>query len=270
MWTKELFGTEKPIIAMLHLISLPGDPNYDLQGGMQKVIKRAHRELQALQNGGVDAIMFSNEFSLPYLFDVASCTVAAMASVIGELKSEIKIPFGVDVLADSYKVFDLATAVEAKFVRGMFTGAFAGEFGLMSFEIGKIVRHRATVGVKGIKTLFTLYPEASRSLVDRPIEDIIRALSFYGEPDAILVAGLIAGHAADSQLIGQVKAATSGKIPVFANTGVRLENVDVQLAAGDGAVVGTTFKKDGYFYNEVDETRVKAFMDKVKSIRGDK
>ncbi|MDR2211234.1 MAG: BtpA/SgcQ family protein [Spirochaetaceae bacterium] len=268
MWTKELFGTEKPIIAMLHLIALPGDPNYDPQGGMGKVIERARRELHVLQNGGVDAIMFSNEFSLPYLFDVAPCTVAAMAAVIGELKAEIKIPFGVDVLTDSYKVFDLAAAVEAKFVRGMFTGAFAGEFGLMSFEIGKVVRHRAAVGARGIKTLFTLHPEASKALVDRPVEDIVKALAFYGEPDAILVAGLIAGHAADSHLIGRVKAAAAGKIPVFANTGVRLENVDAQLAAGDGAVVGTTFKRDGAFYNEADEARVKAFMDKVKSIRG--
>jgi membrane complex biogenesis BtpA family protein len=268
VWTKEVFGTEKPIIAMLHLIPLPGDPDYDVQGGMKKVIGRARRELLALQGGGVDGVLISNEFSLPYLFDVKTCTVAAMAAVIGELKSDIRIPFGVDVIADSYKVFDLAAAVEAEFVRGMFTGAFAGEFGLMNYEVSKIVRHRAVVGIKDIKTLFTLNPEASKPLVDRPVEDVIKALLFYGKPNAILVAGLIAGHAADSQLISQVKAAVAGTVPVFANTGVRLENVDVQLAAGDGAIVGTTLKKDGLFYNEADETRVKVFMDKVKSIRG--
>jgi predicted TIM-barrel enzyme len=57
------------------------------------------------------------------------------------------------------------------------------------------------------------------------------------------------------------------EVPVFANTGVRLENVEQQLAVADGAITGTTFKRDGYIWNEVDEKRVRAFMDKVKSIR---
>jgi hypothetical protein len=54
---------------------------------------------------------------------------------------------------------------------------------------------------------------------------------------------------------------------VLANTGVRLENLEMQLTYADGAVVGTTFKYDGKFENPVDVRRVKAFMDKVKSFR---
>ena len=55
--------------------------------------------------------------------------------------------------------------------------------------------------------------------------------------------------------------------PVFANTGVNLDNVVQQLEIADGAVVGTTFKRDGYIWNEVDIQRVKAFMDKVRQFR---
>jgi predicted TIM-barrel enzyme len=54
--------------------------------------------------------------------------------------------------------------------------------------------------------------------------------------------------------------------PLFANTGVRLENVAEQLNFADGAVVGTTFKIDGKFDNHVDEARVREFMGKVKSV----
>ena len=97
-WTEEVLGTDKPIIAMCHFMALPGDPGFDKDGGMEAVIERARREMLALQNGGVDAIMFSNEFSLPYLTDVRTETVAAMARIIGELKSDLKIPFGVNVL----------------------------------------------------------------------------------------------------------------------------------------------------------------------------
>ena len=64
-WLKDVYGAEKPIVAMCHLDSLPGDPRYDRQKGMQYVIDRAHANLKALQDGGVDAVMFSNEFSLP-------------------------------------------------------------------------------------------------------------------------------------------------------------------------------------------------------------
>ena len=63
-WTKEVLGTEKPIIAMCHFMALPGDPGFDKKGGMEAVICRARKEMLALQEGGVDAIMFSNEFFL--------------------------------------------------------------------------------------------------------------------------------------------------------------------------------------------------------------
>ncbi len=55
--------------------------------------------------------------------------------------------------------------------------------------------------------------------------------------------------------------------PVFANTGVRLENLEAILAIADGAITGTTFKREGFIWNEVDKHRVSEFMEKVKSLR---
>ena len=66
MWTDELFHVKKPIIALLHLRALPGDPLYEKDATMGEVIEKAARELQALQEGGVDGILIANEFSLPY------------------------------------------------------------------------------------------------------------------------------------------------------------------------------------------------------------
>ena len=54
---------------------------------------------------------------------------------------------------------------------------------------------------------------------------------------------------------------------VLANTGCRPETIENQLSIADGAVVGTTFKVDGKFENEVDESRVKNFMEVVKNFR---
>ena len=55
--------------------------------------------------------------------------------------------------------------------------------------------------------------------------------------------------------------------PVFANTGVNIDNVARHLRIADGAVIGTHFKVDGNTWNPVDGGRVKRFMDKVRKLR---
>lgn len=265
-WLKEVIGTEKAIIAMCHLLPLPGDPYYDKEKGMDYVVEMARKDLHALQNGGVDAIMFSNEFSLPYLTDVKTETVAAMARIIGELKAEIKIPFGVNVLWDGKKSLDLAAATDALFVREIFTGVYASDFGLWNTNIGETKRHQHYIGAEKVKLLFNIVPEAAQYLAGRHIEAIAKSTVFNNRPDALCVSGLTAGAETDSQILQQVKSVVPETV-VFANTGVRLNNLPDQLSIADGAVVGTTFKYKGKFVNHVDQNRVKEFMDEVKAFR---
>jgi membrane complex biogenesis BtpA family protein len=265
-WTKEIFNTKKPIIAMCHLQAMPGDPGYDKAGGMKKVIEGARKELHALQDGGVDGVMFSNEFSLPYLLKVKTETTAAMARIIGELMSEISVPYGVNVLWDPYASLDLAAAVDGKFVREIFSGVYASDFGLWNTNCGEVVRHQHAIGAENVKLLFNIVPEAARYLADRDVAEIARSTVFNHLPDALCVSGLTAGTVTDADVLKRVKNSVPKTI-VFANTGVRLENVEEQLSIADGAVVATTFKYDGIFENNVDVKRVKAFMTKVKDFR---
>lgn len=264
-WLSEVIGTEKAIIAMCHLDPLPGDPYYG-SSSMDQVIEHAREDLLALQNGGVDAVMFSNEFSLPYLTNVETVTVAAMARVIGELQSDIKIPYGVNVLWDPEKSLDLAVATNARFVREIFTGVYASDFGMWNTNVGKTIRHQHKIGAENVKLLFNIVPEAAKYLAERDIESVAKSTVFNNRPDALCVSGLTAGSMTDTQLLKRVKDTVPGTV-VFANTGVRYENVEQQLTYADGAVVGTTFKKDGIFENHVDEERVKRFMDKVRAFR---
>lgn len=266
LWIKELFGCLKPIIAMCHFGALPGDPRYEREGGLAQVIAWARKDLLALQNGGADAVMFSNEFSLPYMTEVPSVTVACMARIIGELMPDIRVPYGVNVLWDPKASLDLAAASGAGFVREIFTGVYASDFGLWNTNCGAVVRHQHAVGAESVKLLFNIVPEAARYLAERDIVEIARSTVFNARPDALCVSGLIAGAQTDPQILKMVKQAVPDTV-VFANTGVRLENVEEQLAIADGAVVGTTFKQDGLFENHVDEKRVKTFMDRVKGLR---
>lgn len=265
-WIKETFKTEKPIIAMCHLRPLPGDPYYDSDGGMEKVVELARKDFLALQEGGVDAVMFSNEFSLPYLKKVNPETTAAMARVIGEIYSEIKIPFGVNVLWDPYASLDLAAATGASFIREIMSGVYASDFGLWNTNTGDIVRHKTRLGLKNLKMLYNIVPEAAKYLADRSVTEIAKTTVFNNRPDVICVSGITAGAATDTQVLANVKNAIP-TTAVFANTGCRVDTIERILSIADGAVVGTTFKKDGLFDNHVDIERVKVFMDKVKSLR---
>jgi membrane complex biogenesis BtpA family protein len=265
-WTEEVLGVKKPIIAMCHLNPLPGDPYYDPQAGMKGVIDWARKDFHALQNGGVDAVMFSNEFSMPYLTKVETVTVAAMARIIGELMSEIRIPFGVNVLWDPSCSLDLAVSTGAKFVREIFSGVYASDFGLWDTNTGAVVRHQRAISATSVKLLFNIVPEAAVYLQDRDIVAIAKSTVFNHRPDALCVSGLTAGVETDASTLKKVKEAVPETV-VFANTGLKISNVKEQLGIADGAVVGTTFKIDGKFENHVDQSRVKEFMDKVKSLR---
>jgi membrane complex biogenesis BtpA family protein len=265
-WLKETFNVSKPVIAMCHLQPLPGDPGYDFEGGVEKVLDLARKDLKALQEGGVDAVMFSNEFSLPYLTKVEPITYTTMARIIGELKRDITVPYGVNVLWDPKASIDLAVATDALFVREIFTGVYASDFGLWNTNAGEVIRHRMHIGGQNVKTLFNIVPEAASYLGQRNIVDIAKSTVFNNKPDALCVSGLTAGAETDSSVLKAVKDAVPNTA-VFANTGVRLSNIQQQLSIADGTVTATTFKRDGVFENEVDVKRVKEFMDKAKEVR---
>jgi membrane complex biogenesis BtpA family protein len=265
-WLEEMFKTVKPVIAMVHMRALPGDPHYDREKGLEWVYELAKGDLTSLQNGGVDAVMFSNEFSLPYLTQVEPITTTCMASLISRLTPDLTVPFGVNVLWDPIASIDLAVATGAKFVREIFTGVYGSDFGIWNTNCGKTVRHQAAVGGENVRLLFNIVPEAAGYLGNREIADIARSTVFNTQPDAICVSGLTAGEETSTQILKIVKEAIPDTV-VFANTGVNLDNVADQLTIADGAIIGTAFKEGGSTWNPVSEKRVKKLMEKIKTVR---
>jgi membrane complex biogenesis BtpA family protein len=265
-WLQGTLGTTKPIIAMLHLLPLPGDPEFDSTAGVKAVVSRAQEELRCLQDGGVDAVMVSNEFSLPYLTKTEPITAITMARVIGEMLTDFSVPFGVNVLWDGEASIDLAVATGARFVREVFTGVYASDFGLWDTNVGAAARHRARVNGSDVKMLYNIVPESAGYLASRDLRSIAASTIFATKPDAICVSGVTAGAPTDTEALEVVKE-VAGEIPVFVNTGVTPDNVARQLAVADGGVVGTYFKKDGVFVNKVDPARVRELMAAVRTYR---
>jgi len=263
---KETFGSHKPIIAMVHLPPLPGTALYDRDGGMQKIVDSAARDIEALQAGGADALMFGNEGDRPYVTKATPQTLAAMAVAIGELKPLIKIPMGVNYLWDAVATVSLAVAAQARFAREIFTGVYDSDMGLWVPDAAAAVKIRGDAGCNHIKLMYNINAEFASPVGNRSLAARAKSAVFASLADVVLVSGAMTGEAVEFGNLKEAKQAVKDT-PVFANTGVNLENVGDILKIGDGAIVGTHFKVDGNTWNAVDRTRVARFMDKVGKLR---
>lgn len=272
LWTEKLFHVKKPIIAMLHLDPLPGDPRFHWRDSMSTVVEHARQDLHALQEGGVDGVLVSNEFSLPYQRHMEFVTPAAMAYVVGQLRQEMKVPFGVDCISDGAATIELAAAVEADFVRGTFSGVYVGDGGLYNNDFSRLLRRKAELHLDELKMLYFINPESDRNLDTRPLADIARSAIFKAHPDGLCISANAAGQDVDDALIASVKQANP-EVVVLCNTGCRPDTIERKLTSGDAAVVGTYFKEGGKLENQdlenvrVDVERVKEFMKVVRRFR---
>ena len=124
----------------------------------------------------------------------------------------------------------------------------------------------ARLGREDLKLLFNVNAEFAAPLDARPIERRAQSAVFSSLADAICVSGPLTGQPVDQLDLRRVKAALPNT-PVFANTGVNIDNVASILEVADGCVIGTHFKVDGDTWSRVDGDRVKRFMDRVAELR---
>jgi uncharacterized protein len=256
---QEVFGKPKAIIAMVHFPPLPGQPLYDDRGGMGAIYDRVSHDLSILIECGVDAVMFCNEGDRPYRTRVGPEVPAVVGTVIGRLMRDLTIPFGVDVLWDPMAAVALAHATGARFVREVFTGVYAADFGMWNTEPADVLRYRRLIGGSDIKLLCNITAEFASPLAGRDIGTTARSVVFSSLMDALCVSGPITGTGVEVDRLAAVKTAVPD-VPVLANTGVRAATVGEILAVADGCVVGTALKRDGVTWNEVDRHRVSELL----------
>ena len=260
-----IFGVEKPLVGMCHLLGLPGRPAHDVAGGVERIITAAGRDVRALQAAGVDGILFCNEHDIPYQRHVGMEAATAMAAVIGRLRPDIAVPFGVDLLWDPHAALAVARATGAAFVREVFTGVFESDMGLLAPDLGDLAGYRHMIGADDVAIFTNITPESSRSVSNRPVEERARGAAYSGV-DALLISGPQAGVAMEMADLRAAKGAGT-EIPVFANTGVTHDNVAQVLEVADGLIVGTSMKEGGSTWNPVDPERASRLVQLVRAYR---
>lgn len=261
----DLYGVKKPIIGMVHLPPLPGSPIYNGKG-LSEVIEHALFDVNELQEGGVDALEIEN-FSDPtyYPHEVGPELVSAISVVSDHIMRIARVPVGICILSDPKASLSVAHAVGAQFVRAtFFTEASVDVSGLVLPKPHELLRFRKFLD-SSIKIYADVHIKHSAPLVKRPLGDSALDAKYFLS-DAIIISGTHTGKETKIDDIQEAKEAVE-KFPVLVGSGFRKKSAEMIFKYADGAIVGTSLKKDGISSYPVDRKRVQDLMETVKEIR---
>ncbi len=261
----ELLKSHKLVIGMIHLDALPGTPKY--KGNVREIIKKALDEAEIYSEAGVDSVMIENMHDVPYLKKYAGPETVSLMSIIGyEIKNKTNMPAGIQILAGANKeAIAAAHAAGLDFVRVEgFVFAHTADEGIMESDAGELLRYRKMIGAENISVLTDIKKKHSSHTItsDVNIIETAKAAEFFLS-DGIIITGKSTSEETDLSELKAVKPEIN--IPVLIGSGITLENIEKYYHSADGFIVGSYFKKDGYWKNGVDKERVAKFMDKIHS-----
>lgn len=252
MLTRQQFAAvfgPRPILGMVHLLPLPGAPLYK---SFDEALEAALRDARALREGGASGIVFENFGDRPFTKARAEAeTIAAMTRVIVEVRREVPLPFGVNVLRnDGLSALAIAAATGAAFVRvNVLTGAMVTDQGIIEGDAYAILRKRAALAPHVLLFADHLVKHAT-PLGDVDAVQAAKDLRHRGLADAIIISGAETGAAADPSRLTMLRQ-TLEDAPLLLGSGLTEANAHF-FAEADGAIVGTSLKRDGV----VDAARV--------------
>ncbi|MEF8780101.1 MAG: BtpA/SgcQ family protein [Haloferacaceae archaeon] len=272
MNVRDLFDTEFPVVGMVHLQPLPGSPGATR---IESVRQQAIADGRALEGGGVDAILVENFGDAPfYPNEVPKHTVASMTRIATELRNEVSVPVGINVLRNDVEAaLAVAAAVGGEFVRAnVHAGVRATDQGIVEGRAHETIRRRrqldADVAVFAdvdVKHSTPVSPEYDPLMA---LEDVV----VRGLADAVVASGTATGQPTSPSLVRKLSRAareTKRNPPVFVGSGVTPDTVEDYVDVADGAIVGSAFKPDGDPGAPVDGSRVQQLVDSVRTATGE-
>ncbi|MEZ7892760.1 MAG: BtpA/SgcQ family protein [Candidatus Wallbacteria bacterium] len=263
----DLFKTDKVIIGMIHVNALPGTPKF--AGSVKTIVEKAKKEALLYKNAGIDAIAIENMHDVPYLKNSVGAEITAAMSIIGhEVKSCSNMPCGIQILAGAnIEALAVAQSAELDFIRAEgFVFAHTADEGIIESCAGNTLRYRRMIGAENVLVFTDIKKKHSSHSItaDVDIAETAHAAEFFLS-DGVIVTGAATGMEASITEITQVKKAV--KIPVLVGSGITYDNLEKYIPAADAFIVGSYFKKDGYWENDIDFEKTKKFMQKVNKLR---
>lgn len=265
----ELFGRDKVAIGTIHLRPLPGSPAYRGES-LDSILEAALTDAEAYTAGGIDGLIVENSGDVPFSKpdDIGPETIAYMTSLTGAVVRAAHIPVGVNCLANAViPAIAAASAAGARFVRSnQWVNAYIANEGYVEGASSRALRFRTSISAHHIRVFADVHVKhGSHSIVaDRLVSEQARDAEFF-DADVLIATGLRTGHATSIAEVDDVRAGS--QLPVIVGSGLDVGNIDALFGAADGAIVGSSLKRDGAWWNPVERARVEALMERARRIR---
>ena len=250
----------KPVVAMIHVGALPGTPGQ--RQSLDEIVAAARFEARLYEEAGVNCLMLENMHDVPYLRgSVGPEITAAMAVIARAIRNETDLPIGLQILAAAdIEAIAVAHAAGLNFIRTeCFCFAHVADEGIMESNAAKLLRYRRMIGATAVQVWADIKKKHSSHAwtADLTLGDMAEAAEFMGA-ETIIVTGTSTGRPPQPPEVEEARARCG--LPVFVGSGATEANLPDLLAVSDGLIIGSHFKRDGHWANEVDPARVHRFM----------
>lgn len=254
-------GLHRALIGMVHLQSLPGTPRATMP--VAQIATNAVDEATRLANAGFDALLVENMHDAPYLArEVGPEITAAVTACVLAIRSAVKVPIGVQILAGAnHAALAAAHAGGGAFIRaeGFIFSAVADEGLMVEADAGPLLRYRRQIGADQVRVVADIQKKHSSHALthDLDLAAHARAAEFFGA-DAIIITGSETGKATAIADLKAARAATT--LPMIVGSGATPESLPRLFEHADAVIVGSALKRDGQWSNPLDMARVDAMV----------
>ena len=251
-----LFDAKKVFIGVIHLPPLPGSPRWG--GSMDAVLARAAEEASVLAGGGAHGIIVENFGDAPFKIGrVDPVTVSAMTLAVQRVRQSASLPVGVNMLRnDAASALAVAAATGAAFIRvNVHSGVMAADEGLVTGEAHETLRRRRELGVD-VKIFADVLVKHAAPVGSDDLQMMVRETFDRGLADGVIISGTATGQPTSASDVAEARSAAPDGF-VLVGSGVDESNVARLLSVADGAIIGTSLKRDGIISNKLDLQRVK-------------
>ena len=264
-----IFDQPKPIIGMIHLAPLPGAPRYDGQP-VDEIYAAGVADAVTLWEAGIDGIIVENAFDLPFARPeaIGPETVAALTAACLRVREAVELPIGITCVANGViPALAIAKAVGARFVRAnQWVNAYVANEGFINGPAGEALRYRSMIGAQEVRVFADVHVKFGAHAItgDRTISEQARDAEFF-DADLLIASGQRTGSPTDTSEVRAIRAGTS--LPVIVGSGLDVSNAAELLTVADGAIVGSSLKVGGAWWNPVDPIVTKELMEVVRGVR---
>lgn len=259
----KIFGKEKGIIiGAIHFPPLPGHSEFP---GFDVAIKNALNDLRAFEDGGVDGVIFENNYDIPHREFVLSETADAMMKIGKEIKSGTTLPLGISVLWNDYKTaLSIAKVLGLKFIRiPVFVDKVKTDYGIMEGRAEDIINFRKSIKAEAVAIFTDIHVKHSEIISKYNIVESAK-LAIEKGSDGLIVTGKWTGDVPEIKKLREIRKSVGGEFPILCGSGVDATNVTDLFKEASGAIVSTSLKEGLNDEKEINIKPYEARIDKIK------